>query len=89
VVEVAIAVTIVATPILIVVVAAIPMVIVICKAITITSPLYVQHAHSQVSLHKAGMTDRCTLLYKLHMAACLACHDACNSVRERETVNIT
>jgi len=82
VVEVAIAVTVVATPVLIVVVVAIPMVVVICKAITISSASHVQHAHSQESQHKAGMTDRYTLLYMLHMTACPSYYDACDSVRE-------
>ena len=50
------------------------------QAITIPSALNVQH--SQESQHKAGMTDRYTLLCKLHMAACLSCHDAHDSIRE-------
>ena len=88
-VEVAIAVTVVATPVLMVVVAAIPMVVVICKAITISSASHVQHAHSQESQHKAGLPDRYTLLCVLHMAAYQSCHDAHDSIRDREIVNIT
>ena len=88
-VEVTIAVTIVAASVLIVVVVAVAMVVVICKAITITSASHVQHAHSQESQHKARLTDRYTLLCKLHMAACLLCHDAHDSIRDRETVNST
>jgi len=86
VVEVAIAVTVVATPVLMVVVVAVAMVVIICKAIKTTSASHVQHVHSQESQHKAGLTDRYTLLCRLHMAACLANHDACNSMKERERV---